>query len=591
MKSFNLAIGGGLVIDPRFNYNRNPSLVFAPTGGTVKHPVIDPLGPNRAVLLPGAAPIHVFGQSTRGQPPTEPVNPKLIPAPILQTTNYSWAESNPKNPPLRLDPEPVTSPARSLSGWRSPSVRRRPASGNVTAGKPRLVLVLEPRHGRKRLSGDRADQPRPAHERRELAAEPARHAGNTPAYPCRPHAGGRSVLAIAADPGPIGRGRDADHRDGNHGLHGPTTITNDEKQPLDLDLGWTFLRDSHCLLGLERAGVLTENERRLRETRILPALIDVPEASVQQARDRPGKRAPGLRAARAGSGSLEMVEPIDVAAEPTQLETLVRNLKELRKSLDSGSVAGPPDSFGLAPPVATVKLWGAAAGGRVNLPRSRSRRLALGKTVRNVQYVRAAGTDAIEVADAKLLNAVELPVNDWREQVVMGVPTFSGRVGDDQATRAGHPRRTRQEGAMAAVGTGKRPGQSRQGRELDRRPFVPAGRRRRQGVRRRQRQGLRSVRSRLTGDDRDDDNRPGDVPLVLHVGKPVPDQPERIYVRQGDQDDVVIVDAKALAEVPTSAVALRSQQVADIEPAAVTEIQIRPRSARLRSANGPINGS
>ena len=54
--------------------------------------------------------------------------------------------------------------------------------------------------------------------------------------------------------------------------------------------------------------------------------------------------------------------------------------------------------------------------------------------------------------------------------------------------------------------------------------------------------------------------RPGDLPLVLHVGKPVPDQPERIYVRQGDQDDVVIVEAKALAEVPSGATALRARK-------------------------------
>ena len=46
-----------------------------------------------------------------------------------------------------------------------------------------------------------------------------------------------------------------------------------------------------------------------------------------------------------------------MAAEPTRLETLVRNLKELRRSLDSGSVAGPAATFGLAPPVATVRLW------------------------------------------------------------------------------------------------------------------------------------------------------------------------------------------------------------------------------------------
>jgi hypothetical protein len=81
--------------------------------------------------------------------------------------------------------------------------------------------------------------------------------------------------------------------------------------------------------------------------------------------------------------------------------------------------------------------------------------------------------------------------------------------------------------------------------------------------------------------------RPGDLPLVLHIGKPVPEQPERIYVRQGDQDDVVIVDAKALAEVPSTAAALRSKNVADIEPAAVTEIRIETKIGTFAVSKRP----
>ena len=62
---------------------------------------------------------------------------------------------------------------------------------------------------------------------------------------------------------------------------------------------------------------------------------------------------------------------------------------------------------------------------------------------------------------------------------------------------------------------------------------------------------------------------------MLEIGKPVPDHPDRIYVRQGDQDDVVIVNAQPLAELPRSSVALRSQKVADFEPVAVSEIRIK----------------
>ena len=129
-----------------------------------------------------------------------------------------------------------------------------------------------------------------------------------------------------------------------------------------------------------------------------------------------------------GIGRWNMVEPIEVAAEPTRLETLVRNLKEMRKSQDSGSVAGSPDSFGLAPPVATVKLWGGAAA-RSQSAAAPIAALDLGKTVHNLQYVRAVGTDAIEVADVKLLNAVELPLNDWRRRSASWqFPVFRSRL-------------------------------------------------------------------------------------------------------------------------------------------------------------------
>ena len=67
-------------------------------------------------------------------------------------------------------------------------------------------------------------------------------------------------------------------------------------------------------------------------------------------------------------------------------------------------------------------------------------------------------------------------------------------------------------------------------------------------------------------------------PLVLDVGKAVPDDPERLYVRQGGQDDVVIVEARALTEIPENATRLRSQEVADIVPTAVTGIEIQTRS-------------
>ena len=69
-----------------------------------------------------------------------------------------------------------------------------------------------------------------------------------------------------------------------------------------------------------------------------------------------------------------------------------------------------------------------------------------------------------------------------------------------------------------------------------------------------------------------------DGPMVLQVGKRAPDNPDRVYVRRADQDDVALVDARFLSEIPKDSTAFRGQLVAEIEPAAVSEIQIEVKS-------------
>ncbi len=133
------------MVDPRYNYRSNPTLVFAPMQQGVKHPIVDPLGTNRAVLLRGAAPITILGQMPRDGAATEPVDRDLVPTPILQTTRFSWAESDPQHPPLRLDPK--TDKAGPLVV--GVAVVRRPAlpTGRTelpAEATPRLVLFSCP---------------------------------------------------------------------------------------------------------------------------------------------------------------------------------------------------------------------------------------------------------------------------------------------------------------------------------------------------------------------------------------------------------------------------------------------------------------
>ncbi len=178
-------------------------------------------------------------------------------------------------------------------------------------------------------------------------------------------------------------------------------------------------RSTHILLGLffaslvgfwglEYAGVRTEKERRLRETRVLPALLAVPEASIVQVAIDRGAEHFVFKRRGPTVGRWQMVEPTDAAAEPTRLETLVRNLKDLRTSIDSGKITGPAADYGLAPPAATIRVWANKSedGKSADQPIAT---LAVGKTVRNVRYVQADAADEIEAAESKLLTAIDLP--------------------------------------------------------------------------------------------------------------------------------------------------------------------------------------
>jgi hypothetical protein len=142
LKSFNLEIGRGLVIDRRLNYGNNLQLVFAFLKGGPKHPITASLQTDRAVLVPNGAPIHIAGQTApRGQS-SATVNANLVPSKILVTGPQSWAETDLKNRVPELDkqadePGPITVGV---------GVQERTPTGAAGSesppreGKPRLVL-------------------------------------------------------------------------------------------------------------------------------------------------------------------------------------------------------------------------------------------------------------------------------------------------------------------------------------------------------------------------------------------------------------------------------------------------------------------
>jgi ABC-type uncharacterized transport system len=140
LKSYNVSIGQGVVIDPRRNFNNDARLVYAPTQAGVRHPIVDPIGPNRAVLLARAAPLHVAGQGqSAGDQKAAPINPAMVPVAILLTSGYSWAETDLAASPLRRDKNDEPGP---LTVGVAVSERAQGSSPTdaVAGGKPRLVV-------------------------------------------------------------------------------------------------------------------------------------------------------------------------------------------------------------------------------------------------------------------------------------------------------------------------------------------------------------------------------------------------------------------------------------------------------------------
>jgi Domain of unknown function (DUF4340) len=335
--------------------------------------------------------------------------------------------------------------------------------------------------------------------------------------------------------------------------------------------------------GLDRSGRRTQWDVERRADRVLPDLIDTPEQDIRRVAIDRGSDHLVFERKDEGLGRWQIVEPMDVAAEPTRLDILVRNLKDLRRSPEAGTLTGPPDSFGLAPPAAVVRLYAGAKGSRG--PEEPIATLEVGKVVRSQRYVHPVGGPGIEVVDARILRGLDLPVADWRQPVLMGAPSFEvvavkitrpGVSGTEpKVIRAERDRDGRWklkeplevlangpkiESLLAALASLRVVDIPKGYVADDVKDFAPFG------------LATPEVTVEVTTQ-----NRAGVAHLVLNVGKSVPDEPERVFVRQGDQDDVVKVDARPLTEIPESPTVLRSQQVADIVPAAVRSIEIQTR--------------
>jgi hypothetical protein len=319
------------------------------------------------------------------------------------------------------------------------------------------------------------------------------------------------------------------------------------------------------------AQVLTPRQKLRMSSRILPTLIDARPDDLQKIEILGGEE-PLVFVRKPNGSGWQMTEPKDVEADPSKVETLAYNLKELSRKPEAATLEGDPAKFGLATPRRVIRLWGA----RTSEPLA-SLDVGLENEKLARCYVRATGSDAVEVIDSKALALIALPAIRWRDHELFRVPSFEidgvslksngnelrlqrGR----DAWRLESPIKTlaaeaKVEGLIADLGSLRVVDDSRfiadnvKDADLERyglkKPVLT----------------IEVDAGRATG------RRPTQI---LHVGKLVEGNNGQVYVRREGQDDVLAVDSRALKDLKVNPNLFRSSKVADLKVARVSKIAV-----------------
>ncbi len=322
------------------------------------------------------------------------------------------------------------------------------------------------------------------------------------------------------------------------------------------------------LIGLwwaDYARVPTADERRRMSGRVLPELMDVPVADISRIVIERGSKGNIVLERRPGERG-QLVEPLDVAADPSMFESFARTLKDLAKLPEAGSIARTrADEFGLAPPEAVVKIY-------LRSSSEPAARLEVGKVAQRNRYVHEPGQADIEVVESRLLALVDVDAAEWRDRMLFGAPTY--QVESVNVSGPGRALSLRREPGLwritkpflapaepskveslladltsLRVVSGKRGFVAENVKDLAAygldHPFLSV-----------------ELTSRVGG------------PMVVELGKQAPDDVNQVYARRTDQDDVVLVDARAVRDLGLTANTVRSKRIADFDPREVEFVRI-----------------
>ncbi len=338
---------------------------------------------------------------------------------------------------------------------------------------------------------------------------------------------------------------------------------------------------------LDYARVPDRDARRLSEPRVLPELWEARPDDVQRLEIVGGpkrlvfERRPGNR--------WQMVEPLDVAADPSLVENLAFNLKMLERVKDAGRLEGDAASFGLAPPSRTIRLYGPSGTEPLAA-------LELGSTLAKSdrRYVRPAGSRAVEVVESARVSPAELPAESWRDRMLVRVATpdvLSLKAERDGKTalrleRKGDLWKLVEPFAVVAD-AGKVDGLLAEVAGLR----VPDGGFVADNARDLAAYGLDRPTVSVTVTPRG----PNAAPQTIHIGKPAPvDESKkdkvkgaRYYARRDDQDDVVAVDAGMLRDLGVNPAELHAKKLSDADPTRVDAIRLTSEGASVVVAKRP----
>jgi hypothetical protein len=319
------------------------------------------------------------------------------------------------------------------------------------------------------------------------------------------------------------------------------------------------------------ARIPTRRDILRNSSRIIPELINARPDDLQKIEILGGDQ-PLVFVRHENGVGWQMTSPFDVEADPSKVETLAYNLKELARKPDASTLEGDPERFGLAPPERVIRLWGSKTSEPIA-----SLDVGLENDKLSRRYVRVTGSEGAEVVDSKALALLRLPPIHWRDHELFRVPSFeidgvslqsrsaelklkrgrdAWRIEAPIKTLAAEPK---VDGLIADLGSLRVVGDERfianDVKEADL-----------------ERYGLKTPLMTIRVDaGRSSHPRPSQI---LHVGKPVEGQEGQVYVLKGGQNDVLAVDSRVLKDLRVDANPFRSSKIADLKTARVSKIAI-----------------